>query len=126
MNLATEDNIRIDTPTETPLSAMLSGVQRRTPVYDRLDCLAEEAAELTHAALKLSRLMHKALPSPVTMSAAQAALREEIADVLVCAAACGLVEIDASGALTLEVPVRDKVVYKTRRWYERAKEMTCL
>lgn len=126
MNTTVENNVRIERPSEIPLGNMLHHIQSRTPVYDVLDCLAEESAELTHAALKLSRIMHKALPSPVTLSAAQSAIREELADVLVCAAACGLIDFDANGSVSIEAPIRDKVTFKTRRWYERAKELASL
>lgn len=50
----------------------------------RLEQLAEECAELGHAALKLVRALKGGNPTPVTEKAAREALREEIADVLVC------------------------------------------
>lgn len=57
-------------------------MMRRT---ENLALLAEEAAELAHAALKLRRTLEpEAAPTPVTVAAAEAALAEEIADVLLC------------------------------------------
>lgn len=48
---------------------------------DLLCQLAEEAAELAQAALKLRRAITKGNPTPVTVDDAKAALIEEIADV---------------------------------------------
>ena len=48
---------------------------------DLLCQLAEEAAELAHAALKLRRAITQNNPTPVTAADAKAALIEEIADV---------------------------------------------
>lgn len=50
----------------------------------RLEQFAEECAEGSHAALKLVRALKGGNPTPVTEKAAREALREEIADVLVC------------------------------------------
>lgn len=52
--------------------------------------LAEEAAELSQAALKLRRTIDKRNRTPVSTSEASRALNEEFADVVVCAAALGL------------------------------------
>ena len=52
--------------------------------------LAEEAAELSQAALKLRRTIDKRNHTPVSTSEASRALNEEFADVVVCAAALGL------------------------------------
>lgn len=49
-----------------------------------LDCLAEEAAELTQAALKLKRTMSHDNPTEITATEASDRLHEEIADVIVC------------------------------------------
>lgn len=57
---------------------------------DVLDQLAEEAAELAHAALKLSRAYKGVNPTPVKPCNAYAALLEEVADVQVCLSVLGL------------------------------------
>lgn len=92
-----------------------------TSSRDRLDILAEEGSELTHAALKLSRILHKNLPSPVSISTAQAELREEMADVIVCAMAAGLLQPapDNDGAFIAIPEVESKVRYKLLRWCNR-------
>jgi hypothetical protein len=46
--------------------------------------LAEEAAELSQAALKLRRALDRANPTPITPQEAGNRLLEEIADVIVC------------------------------------------
>ena len=51
----------------------------------RLEQLAEEAAELGHAALKLARILRGENPTPMPEEAeAREALVREIADVMVC------------------------------------------
>lgn len=49
-----------------------------------LEQLAEECAELGHAALKMARIVRGDNPSPVSKTTAYNNLREEIADVNVC------------------------------------------
>lgn len=55
---------------------------------DALCQVAEEAAELAQAALKLRRVLDGGNPSPVPCEAAVTALCEEIADVNVSVTAC--------------------------------------
>lgn len=50
----------------------------------KLEDLAEEASELSKAALKLARIYRNENPTPVTKQEATDNLNEEIADVLVC------------------------------------------
>jgi NTP pyrophosphatase (non-canonical NTP hydrolase) len=52
--------------------------------------LAEEAAELGHAALKMRRVMDGRNPTPVRLSEAYANLQEEIADVQLVLEVLGL------------------------------------
>lgn len=54
-----------------------------------LEQMAEEAAELSQAALKYARILRGENPTPVTEQEAEASLREEYADVQVCAAVIG-------------------------------------
>lgn len=59
---------------------------RATVPEDELLCqLAEEAAELAQAALKLRRCIVGINPTPTPQEKAEANLREELADVRLCA-----------------------------------------
>ena len=49
-----------------------------------LEQLAEECAELGHAALKLARIIRGENPTPKTRAEAEAMLQEESTDVLLC------------------------------------------
>lgn len=59
----------------------------RLPLEVRLDQLGEDAAELAHAASKLSRVLRGVNPTPVTRDEAEENLRKEVGDVLTCIAA---------------------------------------
>lgn len=67
-----------------------------TEIHTLLGCcellagMAEEAAELSQAALKLRRTIDKSNPTPVNTGEASHNLNEEFADVVLCAAALGL------------------------------------
>ena len=54
------------------------------PPEEILAQLAEEAAELAQAALKLRRVMDGTNPTPVTLEEAVRSLNEEMADVTLC------------------------------------------
>lgn len=60
---------------------MIDYILEKTPQDELLAQLAEEAAELGHAALKLRRAYTGASPTPVKLSDAVDAVVEEIADV---------------------------------------------
>lgn len=80
----------------------------------RLEQLAEEAAELAHAALKLSRILRGESPTPVSEAEAREALVREIADVMVC-----------TDALTDTRMLRDIGTYctaKKDRWEQRLRQ----
>ena len=77
------------------------------PIEVRLIQLAEEAAELSQAALKLVRARHG--DTPVTPLQASAHLLEEMADVYVTALALN------PDRMTVEAIARQK----SRRWEER-------
>lgn len=55
-----------------------------------LEQLAEEAAELAQAALKVARILRDDNPTPITLPEASAALIEEHTDVAQCAGEMGL------------------------------------
>ena len=76
--------------------------------------LAEEGAELTHAALKLRRAKDGTNPTPVVQSSAMNALLEEIADVML------LVELLHFDPYDDEI--RNIMDFKLQRWEKRLKE----
>lgn len=64
---------------------MIDIIRAALPEDELLAQLAEEAAELAHAALKLRRVLNGKNPTPVTPMQAEANLIEELADVKLCA-----------------------------------------
>ena len=72
--------------------------------------LAEEAAELAHAALKYARILRGENPTPVNGNEAFAAVIDEVSDVTLCADICG-----APPDLTI-------MYNKRKRWTERIEE----
>lgn len=68
--------------------------------------LAEEAVELSHAALKLRRAHSKSNPTPIPLGEAYAHLKEEVADVQLLLKVLGMdrhqAEYDLIGKLKLE------------------------
>lgn len=78
--------------------------------------LAEEAAELAQAALKLRRAYTGTNPTPVTRRAAYNALLEELADVYVCIHAMRLDDCE-----TLSM-VQRAAIEKMARWAARLEE----
>lgn len=79
-----------------------------------LEQLAEESAELTQAALKVSRILRGVNPTPVTLDRALESLREEVGDVLLC---LSVLEC-AFGRLSSD----SGVARKQERWKRRIKE----
>lgn len=82
---------------EPPIEKALEDWGRElTEIHSLLGCcellagMAEEASELSQAALKLRRTIDKSNPTPVSTSDASHKLNEEFADVILCAAALGL------------------------------------
>ena len=74
-----------------------------------LDQLAEEASELTKAALKLSRILRGENPTPVTEQEAINDLIEEYSDVIQCARELKLRQDE------------DQIRHKDIRWNNRIK-----
>ena len=72
-----------------------------------LDQLAEEASELTKAALKLSRILRGENPTPVTEQEAINDLVEEFSEVIQCARELKLRQDE------------DQIKYKDTRWHNR-------
>lgn len=79
-----------------------------------LEQLAEEAAELTHAALKYARIIRGDNPTPVTPEEAHKALTEEMADVILVARV-----LMNQGVSFDNKTIGEK---KARRWVERIRE----
>lgn len=79
---------------------------------DILEQLAEEASELSHAALKLARIKRGTNPTPVTQSEAEENLIEEYTDIALVSTLIMKLEPDA---VTMA-----KKIY---RWYSRIKEV---
>ena len=86
-------------------------VTDHTPQTEILALIAEEASELTHAALKFRRVLDATNPTPVTAEDACDALVEEIADVLLL--------ICPDGDKELSAKIREIQDRKLRRWADR-------
>lgn len=88
-------------------------IQSKLNNAELLAQLAEEAAELGHAALKMRRVIDGTNRTPVTFDEAFANLKEEIGDVLLCLETVGLtVEPEA---------YRKDMDAKLERWVRRLK-----
>lgn len=77
--------------------------------------LAEEAAELSEAALKMARVLRGKNPTPVTEQEAFLGLLSEYADVEVCIAALNWKIKDLNAVTTMKT-------YKSSRWVKRLQE----
>ena len=82
------ETIEYDKPIEKALEdwgAEITGINTLLGCCELLAGLAEEAAELAQAALKLRRTLDGRNPTPVSTGDASRKLNEEFADVLLCA-----------------------------------------
>lgn len=99
---------------KTEIEAIRSRLRRT----ELLAQLAEECAELGHAALKLRRAIDTANPTPVPARTAEKNLREEIADVLLLMQLCTWDDV-----AVLDVRVKHDIAQtiqrKLERWIER-------
>lgn len=93
---------------------MVNYIRDQLPEEELLAQLAEEAAELAQAALKMRRVMDGRNPTPVRISEAWADLQEEIADVLNC-----LQVLDIS---TDDQEYRETIRQKQERWVGRLRQ----
>jgi NTP pyrophosphatase (non-canonical NTP hydrolase) len=89
----------------------LEYVRAEMPADELLTQLAEEAAELAQAALKLRRTITTLNPTPTTAERALDNLREEVADVCLL---FKVMQID-----TDNTEHKAAMAYKLRRWVER-------
>ena len=110
-----------DMTAEVAYDAMLEDaeeyIQSRLPKIEILCQLAEEAAELSQAALKLRRAIDGTNPTPVSQEDALDALLEEFADVTLCGRLL-LSQEQQSGMKA----IREK---KRTRWVARLKAGAC-
>ena len=90
---------------------MIDFIQRHIPETEALAQLAEEAAELAQAALKLRRAIDGENPTPVRLSEAWSNLQEEIADVLLCLQVVGVDTTPSAYQRTID--------RKLERWVSR-------
>ena len=105
------ENVRIDPD-------QFGYIVENLPIEELLCQLAEEASELSKAALKLRRALEGTNPTPVTPAEAMGNLREEIADVWLVLMTLRLDEDPVSGNSYQEMMAR-----KTARWAGRMKEI---
>lgn len=96
------------------MNADFEFVQSRVPLTECLAQLAEEAAELAQAALKVRRVLDGTNPTPTTPQEAWDNLFEEVADTMLC---FDLVGIDA-GHVGVLLAERNKL----KRWRRRLAE----
>ena len=89
-------------------------IKGRVQKPELLAMLAEEAAELGHASLKLRRAICGENPTPVSEEEAQRKLLEEVADVL-------LILEDFLDIDPLDIEIDNIRAKKLERWYERLK-----
>lgn len=94
----------------------LNVIQARMDAPELLACLAEEATELAHAALKLRRTYNSYNPTPVPAETAYIDLLEELADVQNCIEALGI-----NRAID-RIRIRGTAEDKMERWARRLVE----
>ena len=95
-------------------------IQSALSEEERLCQLAEEAAELSQAALKYRRTLTEENPTPVTRSKAEKALLEELGDVLGAAEVCYLYNTDwPAGPDFCNAEIDRCKNAKLRRWAKR-------
>ena len=105
--------------TQDPLYDNVDFIRENVRRKERLMQLAEECCELSHAALKLLRVLHLAgTPTPLPAHVAERQFYEEVADVLVCLLAEGS-SLYAVAAPSYVGDIADK---KAERWVQRIKE----
>ena len=92
-------------------------VRVKLPFTERLAQLAEEAAELSQAALKLRRAITGVNPTPVTIYDASCKLGEEIADVYACLDALSV----ANDPKSIK-DIKSMAAIKMARWADRLSE----
>lgn len=97
---------------ECPIDA----IREMLPLAELLTQLAEEASELSQAALKYRRTLSNSNPTPVTRRQAEDKLLEEIADVKLCLHVAGLEKVRD------KIAVNRIISTKAERWLKRLEE----
>lgn len=96
-------------------------VRKNIPLHELLAGLAEEAAELAQAALKLRRVIDGTNPTPVDYNTAQGKVLEETADVLLYLGALRLIDaVDVSPGDGEKI--QSYLCEKRNRWLARLRE----
>lgn len=90
-------------------------IREMIPLEELLCQLAEEAAELSQAALKMRRTLTNMNPTPVKRKDAEEAILEEIADVKLCLHVCGFEKVRD------KIHVNRIISAKAERWLQRLK-----
>lgn len=93
----------------------LDYIRSKMPIAELYAALAEEAAELAHAALKYRRTITKDNPTPKAKEEALQSFLEELADMVICLNAINLPEEHLPKIQTIELQ-------KIERWTQRLKE----
>ena len=88
-------------------------IQHIMPLAEIMTQLAEEAAELSQAALKYRRTLSNANPTPVGRKEAEIKLLEKIADVKLCLHVCGFEKVRD------KIQVNRIISAKAERWLNR-------
>lgn len=96
------------------IMARIERLRELLPVEEQLAQLAEEAAELSYAALKYRRAISGTNPTPVTEGAALENLVEEISDVFQCIDVVGVLQIRGRDKQLMEIQSE-----KYDRWISR-------
>lgn len=91
-------------------------IREMMPLAEILTQLAEEASELSQAALKYRRTLSNANPTPVGRREAEDKLLEEIADVKLCLHVAGFEKVRD------KIAVNRIISSKAERWLHRLEE----
>lgn len=94
----------------------IDSISRMLPLAELLTQLAEEASELSQAALKYLRTLSNANPTPVTRREVEEKLLEEIADVTLCLHVAGFEKVRD------KIQVNRIISSKAERWLKRLEE----
>ena len=97
---------------ECPIDA----IREMMPLAEIMTQLAEEAAELSQAALKYRRTLSNSNPTPITRHEAEKILLEEIADVKLC------LHVSGFEAVRHKIQVNRTITAKAERWLKRLVE----
>lgn len=97
---------------ECPIDA----IREMMPLAEIMTQLAEEAAELSQAALKYRRTLSNSNPTPITRHEAEKILLDEIADVKLC------LHVSGFEAVRHKIQVNRTITAKAERWLKRLVE----